>query len=124
MGLIIKNTAITGDKGSINVQALFDTGAGASFLRKDIAEKIGTVIITPTVLDFSLADGKGSLQVNEAVYLDVEVADLTLFFTFMVTDELGEEMIIGADMMQRWKIRLDPEQEDISIDPRALRLRL
>jgi hypothetical protein len=33
-------------------------------------------------------------------------------------------MIIGVDMLQRWKIRLDPEQEDVTIDPRATRLRL
>ncbi len=124
MGIILKPTVITGDKSSATVEALFDTGAGASFLRKDIAQRVGTVVVTPTTINFTLGDGKGNLPANEAITLDVTVEGLTIFFTFLVVDELGEEMIIGADMLQRWKIRLDPEQEGVSIDPQVMRLRL
>ena len=42
MGLIIKDYIVTGDKGSDTVTALLDTGAAASFIRKDIAERIVT----------------------------------------------------------------------------------
>ncbi|MDI6886883.1 MAG: hypothetical protein QMD22_11210, partial [archaeon] len=37
---------------------------------------------------------------------------------------LSEELIIGSDFLQRWKIKLDPESEKIIIDPRALKLKL
>lgn len=124
MGLIIKPIRITGDKGNATVQALFYTGAGASFLRREIAEKIATIVTTPSVLNFTLGDGKGVLQVREAVHLDIAIGEVTVFFTLLVVEELAEEMIIGANMLQRWKIRLDPEQEEVSIDPRALRLRV
>jgi predicted aspartyl protease len=115
---------VTGDKDSVTVRALLDTGAGASFLRKDIAERVGTVVATPTPQRFTLADGNGTLTVDQVIHLDVAIGDVSLFFTFLVIEELGEEMIIGADMMQRWKIRLDPEKEAVSIDPIALRLRV
>ena len=47
-----------------------------------------------------------------------------LQYTYYVADGLAEELIIGADMMQRWKISLDLENESVSIDPRALYLRI
>ena len=124
MGLIIKPTSITGDKGNTTVQALFDTGAYSSFLRRDIAQRVGTIVATPTAIKFTMADGRGTLEVGDVITLDIVIGDVTVFFTVYVVDELAEEMIIGADMLQRWKIRLDPEQEQISVDPQALRLRL
>ena len=39
-------------------------------------------------------------------------------------DDLAEELIIGADMMQTWKISLDLENEAVSIDPRILYLNM
>jgi predicted aspartyl protease len=124
MGLIIKNYTVTGDKDSATVQALLDTGAGASFLRRDIAERVGTIAPIAQPQRLTMADGKETLTVDETVNLNVTMEGVSLFFTFLVIEELGEEMIIGADMMQRWKIRLDPEQEAVSIDPLALRLRV
>ena len=44
-------------------------------------------------------------------------------FHFFVVDDLAEELIIGADMMQRFKISLDLDDESVAIDPRALYLR-
>jgi hypothetical protein len=46
-----------------------------------------------------------------------------LIFNYYVVDDLAEELIIGADMMQRWKISLDLDNEAVSIDPRALYMR-
>ena len=40
-----------------------------------------------------------------------------VFYAFYVADPLSDEMIIGADMLQRWKIKLDPEAEEVYIDP-------
>ena len=124
MGLIVKPTNLTGDKGSATVQALYDTRASASFLRREIAERIATVSALPSAHRFTLGDGKNVLRVQEAVNLDITIDEVIVFFNVLVVDELGEEMIIGADMLQRWKIRLDPEQEEGYIDPRVTRLRL
>ena len=124
MGLIVKPTNLTGDKGSATIQALYDTRASASFLRREIAERIATVSALPSAHRFTLGDGKNVLRVQEAVNLDITIDEVTVSFNVLVVDELGEEMINGADMLQRWKIRLDPEQEEGYIDPRVTRLRL
>ena len=36
---------------------------------------------------------------------------------FHIADDLAEELIIGADMMQKFKISLDLDNEAVSIDP-------
>lgn len=52
--------------------------------------------------------------------VDIEVEDYNLFWHFLVVPNLSEELIIGADFLQRWKIKLDPENEKITIDEKAL----
>ena len=67
--------------------------------------------------------GEGSLSVSESTgVLSVEVEGFNLFWHFLVVPNLSEELIIGADFLQRWKIKLDPER--IIIDPKALKLKL
>jgi len=44
--------------------------------------------------------------------------------TFFLVPELAEQLILGADFFQRWKIKLDPETEDIIVDPKALKIKL
>ena len=44
-------------------------------------------------------------------------------YTFFVADDLAEELIIGADMMQKFRISLDLDSEAVTVDPRALYLR-
>ena len=124
MGLIVKEYTITGDKGRATVTALLDTGAAASFMRKDVAEGIVTLVTTIPPQRFTMADGKGTLTIDQVAPVTVAIGDANLMFAFLAVEELAEEMIIGADMMQRWKIRLDPAEEEVSIDPLALRLRI
>jgi hypothetical protein len=47
-----------------------------------------------------------------------------MYGTFIIVPELTEELIIGADFLQLWKIKLDPMTEEIIIDPSALQLQL
>ena len=125
MGIILKTYTVTGNEGSAQLRALFDTGADLSLVRRDLAEPLGTITPTGHSLRMEMADGEGTFSVEEIIHLFVEIGDAQVFFPFYVAESLAEEMIIGADMMQRWKIKLDPEQEDIlPIDPRVLRLRV
>lgn len=124
MGLIIKDYIVTGDKGSDTLTALLDTGSAASFIRKDIAERIVTLVTTTPPQRFTMADGKGTLTVDQVAAVTVAIGEVNLLFPFLAVEELAEDMIIGADMMQRWKIKLDPAEEEVSVDPIALRLRI
>ena len=122
MGLIYKGLPLQGDIGQREVRALFDTGASQCFVNRDIAQQVATVGKTPYPLTFKMA--RGTLETDEAIFASVTINNYSLFGTFIVIPELAEELILGADFFQRWKIRLDPEQEEVSIDPSALRLRL
>lgn len=128
MGIILKTYTVTGitpGGDSAQVRALFDTGADLSLVRQDIAENLEEFKTIRHPLRLGMADGDAVLRTNQTVELYVYIDDLPLAHMFYVAENLGEEMIIGADMMQQWKIKLDPEQEDIMpIDPRVLRMRV
>ena len=123
MGLIIKEYEVTGNRGSDTVRVLYDTGAGASFVRRDIADNLGDIVGTPTPVRFMMADAREGFTVDQVIPLNVNVDGTQLMFSFFIVDDLAEELIIGADMMQRWKISLDLDDESVAIDPRALYLR-
>jgi hypothetical protein len=123
MGLIYKDVLLRGDKGERGFKALMDNGSSESFIRKDLAEKVGTILKLDAPREFEM--GKGTLSVLEATgILSVQVEGFNLFWHFLVVPDLSEELIIGADFLQRWKIKLDPESERIIIDPKALKLKL
>ena len=122
MGLITKECTVTGNRNYATVRVLYDTGAGASFVRRDIAERLGDIVGTVRPLRFTMADGREAFTVDQMINLDVMVGEIPLIYNYYVVDELAEELIIGADMMQRWKISLDLDNESVTIDPRALYL--
>ena len=105
------------------VRALYDTGAGSSFVRRDIAEPLGDIVSTPRSIQFMMANAQETLTVNQVITLDIDVEGTPLVYTFYIADDLAEELIIGADMMQKFKISLDLDSENVEVDPRALYLR-
>ncbi|MFQ5825090.1 MAG: retropepsin-like aspartic protease [bacterium] len=124
MGLITKQLLLEGDKGKTDVVALFDTGASASFIKREIAQNLATIVKLPTPWTFIQGDGKNEITIQNGIMVNLTINDITIFQQILVADELSEELIIGADTMQRWKIRLDPEHEDVIIDRKVLDLKL
>jgi predicted aspartyl protease len=61
MGILVKQVTLRGDKGQVELDGMFDTGATYSVIRKDIAEQIATVI----PLDEPIADGGAELTVTQ-----------------------------------------------------------
>ncbi|MBI4641456.1 MAG: hypothetical protein HY731_12225 [Candidatus Tectomicrobia bacterium] len=43
---------------------------------------------------------------------------------FIIIDGLSDPVIIGAATMQKWRLKLNFEHEDVIIDPRVTHLRL
>ncbi len=123
MGFIIKEYTVTGNRNSDTVRALYDTGAGSSFVRQDIAESLGDFAAAPIPMRFLMVNGQETSTVNQVITLAVDVDGTPLVYTFYIVDDLAEELIIGADMMQKFKISLDLDNEAVAIDPRALYLR-
>ncbi|MBI2467912.1 MAG: retroviral-like aspartic protease [Candidatus Rokubacteria bacterium] len=124
MGMVIKRIRIRGDRGAVSVRALFDIGASRSLVRRDIARKVGRLLRGPRPWTFQLGDGKGKLQTNEMVGLVFQLQGVAILHTFIVARHLSEEVIIGTDLMQLWKIRPDPVREDVVIDKKLIQLKL
>lgn len=122
MGLIYKLLRMQGELGEREVNTLFDTGASQSLIRRGIAQEIATISKSTRRLRFQTASG--ILETAEAIISTIWIDGHPLLWFFIVAPELPEELILGADFFQRWKIRLDPEREEITIDPSALELKL
>ena len=122
MGLIYKQLRVQGDLGERELRALFDTGSSRCLIRMDIAHEIATVNKSPDKLRFQTASG--ILETQEAITSTIWIDEHPLLWFFIVAAELPEELILGADFFQVWKIRLDPENEEIILDPSALELKL
>jgi hypothetical protein len=125
MGEIIKEIKIIGDKGRRRGSTLVNSGASDSVIRRDIAAKIATLIKWEEPVSLVLGDGETTIKAEYTTVIRFVLKGYTYPpHRFLVLDKLEEDLIIGADAMQRWKIKLDMENEDIIIDERVLRLRL
>jgi len=124
MGLIIKKLEVMGDKGETEGEVLFDSGARRSVIRRDVAEKIATIVKFPVSFKFSLADGKTEIKTNLVADIMVKVDGRIIFDQFPVIDSLSREIIIGANTLQSWEILLDAKNEAIKVgvDLKAIEL--
>lgn len=124
MSIITKNIKISGDKGTIFIDMLVDTGASYSFIRKDKAKEVATILRLPEPMKFELAQEKQYLEVKERIIIDFFVNGDRLSDEFLVADNLSEESILGAKTMQAWKIKIDMEKEDIVLENGVGKLKL
>jgi len=121
MGIIRKEIVVAGSRAQRKCEALFDSGASACFAREDVAEKLGQVVKAPFQLAFKLGNNT-TMKVGKTIDLFLDIKGHKLPLQFLVVPELPYELIIGADFLQRWKIKLDPVTEDFIIDEKALEL--
>ncbi len=121
MELIYKPITLIGTLGTKTLNALMDTGASRCYIRGEKAHLIAPPSKIPAV---TLRLGKGTTQVNELLVCDVELNGNRMPWAFIIVHKLTEELIIGADFFQILKIKLDPETEEIIIDPSALKIQL
>lgn len=121
MGLI-KQLRVQGNKSKRRMNILFDSGASECFIRASLTRSLGYPTRLPQPKSVEL--GRGHLRVSEVIAADVLLNGYRLHWYFVLVPQLTEEVIIGADFFQRWKIKLDPEHERLIVDPKALRLKL
>ena len=111
-----------GSKGRADLLALFDSGSTYSCLNPEVAAKLGNLEALPDPLEVETADKGHFIRIKESVRLDFYLNNLRLTDEFMVVPGLAEEAIIGATTMQKWRIKLDFEHDQIVTDPRANRM--
>ncbi|GMT48964.1 MAG: hypothetical protein IEMM0008_0503 [bacterium] len=114
-------------EGSLNEEhllALFDSGASYSCIRAEFARKLEQVLSIRHPFKVETAKAEEVVEVKERVSLDFYMDDYRFSDEFVVIPDLSEEVIIGASTMQKWRFKLDFDQDKVIIDPRVTRFRL
>jgi len=124
MAVIEKEIKLLGTKGSKRVFALFDSGASYSCIEASFADELEPAIKLPIRLRLSTAKKKQFLKVKGQVILAFWINGYRFTDEFLVIENLSDKLIIGANTLQKWRMKLDFEKEDVIIDPRVTKLRL
>ena len=112
MGTIFYKIKLKGSKGEHEAEALFDTGASMSFIKRSLAEKLETILRLPEPFEFE----KGRMIVaEEVVRLDFWLDGDRMSDEFLVLPDeiMTEDVIIGASTMQKWRLVIDMEKEKV-----------
>ena len=124
MALIQKEIRLVGSKGEQTVVAIFDSGATYSCIQPELAEKLETVLSLPEPMDFGTAEEGKSLIAEEVIRLNFHLDGYRFSDEFMLIPKLSVPVIIGAATLQKWRMKLDFEADEVIIDPRVTKLRL
>ncbi|RKX68691.1 hypothetical protein DRP53_10200 [candidate division WOR-3 bacterium] len=122
--VIEKRIVLKGSKGKEEITAVFDSGATYSCIQPELAENLGVTEPLPAPKHFGTAEKKRKVTARERVSLDFDLNGYTFSDEFMVIPGLSDPVIIGAKTLQAWRMKLDFENDEIIIDPRATKLRL
>jgi hypothetical protein len=124
MAVIEKNIKLAGSLGRSEQRALFDSGSTYSCIEPQLARKLGITEALPSPKRFGTAEKGRTVTAKERVSLDFKLDGYTFSDEFMVVVGLTEAVIIGAATLQKWRMKLDFENDDVIIDPRVTKLRL
>jgi hypothetical protein len=124
MSVIEKKVKLRGSKGERELVAIFDSGATYSCLTKELAEKLANLEPLPEVLEFGTAEVghqvKATSHISVLFYLNGD----RFSDEFMVIERLSDKLIIGASTLQKWRMKLDFENDEVLYDPKVTRLRI
>ena len=122
---IIKHPLLyIGSKGEKTLYTLFDSGANLSCIHPDLIKDLETPIHLGRVRKLATASEGHYIEITERVSLDFYINDILLSDEFLVVPGLSEEAIIGAATLQKWRIKLDFEHDQVIVDPKAGKLQL
>lgn len=111
-----------GSKGEKNLYALFDSGATYSCISEESIEDLEELIKLHTPLRLATASDATFMEISYRTTLDFYHEDVRLSDEFLVVPGLSEEVIIGAATMQKWRLKLDFENDRVIVDPRVAKL--
>lgn len=108
-----------GSLGEKTGYALFDSGASFSCISPDFLESLEVPVKMHRPLEIATAALGTYLKITERVVLDFYYNDIRLSDEFMVIPNISEEVIIGVNTLQKWRIKLDFEHDTVIIDPKV-----
>ncbi len=124
MSIIKLPLLYVGSKGEKILYTLFDSGANLSCINPDYLTGIESPVPLGRVRKLATASEGHYIEIQEAVRLDFYVNDILLSDEFLLVPNLSEEVIIGAATLQKWRIKLDFEHDQVIVDPKVAKLQL
>jgi len=124
MVVIQKEIRLVGSKGEKKVVAIFDSGATYSCIQPDLAKTLELILKLPEPMDFGTAREGERLTASESTRLNFHLNGYRFSDEFMLIPNLSEPVLIGAATMQKWRLKLNFETDEVIIDPRVTKLRL
>ncbi len=121
MGIIYKTLTVIGRRGRARCEVLFDSGATRSLMERSLAMRLAQPVELAEPEIYSLA--RGHFTVREGAFLQVVIQRRRIPVEVRVVEGLTENLILGADFLQVWDIRLRPKTKQVLLDLRALRLK-
>jgi hypothetical protein len=122
---IIKHPLLyVGSKGEKTLYTLFDSGANLSCIHPNLIKDLETPVHLGRIRKLATASEGHYIEITERVTLEFYINDVLLSDEFLVVPGLSEEAIIGAATLQKWRIRLDFEHDQVIVDPKAGKLQL
>jgi hypothetical protein len=113
-----------GSKREKYLYTLFDSGANLSCINPEHLNGIESPIRLGRIRRLATASEDHYIEIKERVWLDFYINDVLLSDEFLVVPNLSEEAIIGVATMQKWRIKLDFENDKVIVDPKVARHQL
>lgn len=107
-----------GSIGEKHLYTLFDSGSDYSCIHPDYLDGLESPIKLNRSRRLATANENDYLEIKEWVCLQFLINDELLSDEFLVVPDLSEEVIIGAATLQKWRIKLDFEQEKVIVKPK------
>jgi predicted aspartyl protease len=108
-----------GSQGEKTLYCLFDTGATFSCISDDAIQNLEQLIKLRKPLEIGTAAAGHYLKITHSTRLDFYYNDIRLSDEFMVIPGLSEDVILGVNTFQKWRIKLDFEHDTVIIDPKV-----
>jgi len=119
---IVRTLHFEGSKGQAELISLFDSGSTYSCIHPDLAQQLGNLELLPRPQKVETASKGHFIEIEQRVNLDFYLNNLRLSDEFVIVPNLAEQAIIGALTLQKWKIKLDFEHDEVITDPRVGRI--
>jgi len=124
MSIIKLPLLFEGSKTDKTLYTLFDSGANLSCISDEFASELTDLIRFRTPRRVYTAAIGHYIEIKHQIAITFYINDIQLSDEFLVIPGLSEEAIIGAATMQKWRIKLDFEQDKVIVDPKVAKLQL
>lgn len=124
MSVIKQPLLYVGSKGEKNLYTLFDRGANLSCIKPELAKELGSPQKMGIPRKIATASEGHFIEVTEWILLEFYINDVLLSDEFLIVPALSEEAIIGAATLQKWRIKLNFEQDKVEVDPKVAEMQL